>query len=127
MAASGCCGKSAVAGYEKASCTAACCSGTAKAAEQAMAVREVTDELPYGDNKRVVLEGTLACGKCTYQATETCAPLLKTADGKVYPLAPGNNLVKEMRHSKAGSFEVSGRVDKTYGTKYIDVVAFHTL
>jgi len=128
-ASAGCSGKSAVAGYEKAdaSCPKGCCSATAKASEQASALREVTDELPYGNNKRVVLTGSLACGKCTLQATSSCAPLLKTADGKLYPLSPNSNLVKEMKSSKAGSFEVSARVKKTYGTKYLDVVAFHTL
>jgi len=131
-ASAGCSGKTAEAGYEKAGCTktacsGACCSGTAKASAQASAVRDVSDELPYGNNKRVVLSGSLACGKCTYQTTTACAPLLKTADGKVYPLSPNNNLVSEMKHSKAGSFEVSARVKKSYGTKYLDVVAFHTL
>jgi len=126
-ASAGCSGKSAVAGYEKASCSSNCCSGTAKASEQAMAVREVTDELPYGSNKRVVLTGSLACGKCTYKATASCAPLLKTADGKVYPLSPNSNLVNDMKASKGGTFEVSARVKKSYGTKYLDVVAFNTL
>jgi hypothetical protein len=131
-ASAGCSGKSAVAGYEKAACSksacaGACCSATAQASKQASDVREVTDELPYGNNKRLVLTGSIACGKCTYKTTASCAPLLKTADGKVYPLSPNNNLVNDMKHSKAGSFEVSARVKKSYGTKYLDVVAFHTL
>jgi hypothetical protein len=121
--ASGCCaGKAAVAGYSK--------EGKAKAKEtpeeHAAALKAVVDEVPAYESRRVVVTGTMACGHCSLEATATCAPLLKTTDGKVYPLAP-SQMVKNMRHSDAAQFHVTSRVKNLYGVKYLDVQAFDTL
>jgi hypothetical protein len=79
-AAAACCptsGRAAVAGYTKAECGE-------KARAHAAALGEITDEIPYREAKRLVVVGTMACGSCTYKKTASCAPLLKTEDGKVY-------------------------------------------
>jgi len=122
-AASGCCasGKAAVAGYTKGDCAN-------KASANAAALAEITDEVPYGERKRIVVAGTMACGNCTYQKTAGCAPLIKTGDGKVYPLV-NNEMVKRMREAEAEEgFELSARVRKLEdGMKYLEVVSFKAL
>ena len=85
-------------------------------------MKEIVDELPYREAKRVVLTGSVACGKCSYNLTESCAPLLKTSDGKVYPLIK-SDFVKQMRHSSAAEFKVSSRVRKMGGLSYLDIQA----
>jgi len=134
-ASAGCCkasGKAAVAGYTKkasASCSksagatasAACCKAE-KAAAKIAALRGIVDELPYRESKRLVVTGSVACGKCSYHLTESCAPLLKTTDGKVYPLIK-SDFVKQMRNSSAAEFKVSSRVRKMGGLSYLDIQA----
>jgi len=120
--ASGCCasGKSAVAGYTK--------TGDEKQndEERAAALKKVVDELPYRESARIVVAGNMECGHCSYHATASCAPLFKTADGKVYPLAPGN-LVDKMNGERGEGFEVTARVRKMDGIKYLDVLTFEQL
>jgi len=118
-ASSGCCasGKAAVAGYTKGEC-----------GDNAAALNEITDEVPYGERKRVVVAGTMECGHCTFNKTAGCAPLIKTSDGKVYPLL-NDDMVKRMRKTKTEEgFELSARVRKLEdGVKYLEVVSFKAL
>jgi hypothetical protein len=122
VASGDCCdARNAVAGYTK------------KASEEtpqehATALKEIVDVIPAGNNKRLVLTGSMECGSCSHHATAACAPLLKTSDGKIYPLI-NNQLVSKMRHDESAKngFEVSTRVKKLYGVKYLDVVAYKTL
>ena len=125
-ASASCCdGKAAVAGYTKTGDKKACSKETAE--EHAAAIAKITDEIPYRADKRLVLTGTMQCGQCSYEATASCAPLLKTVDGKVYPLAPGQILTKMKKTEAADGFEVTTRVKKIDGVKYLDVVAFKAL
>lgn len=95
-------------------------------AEHAAALREITDDLPYRENRRLVLTGEMECGYCNYKATGKCAPLLKTADGKVYPLVH-DATVDRMHDIHASQYEVSTRVKKTSGVKYLEVQVFKAL
>lgn len=114
---------------------AGCCSSkTASAAgsgEKCGAVKTASlkgmvDEMPYRENKRVVLAGSYACGHCTLQKTEDCAPMLKTADGKVYPLLE-NNHAMGMRGSEGKNLEVSGTVKKVDGVKFLEVKSYKVI
>ncbi|MDH3199059.1 MAG: hypothetical protein OEO21_12560 [Candidatus Krumholzibacteria bacterium] len=122
-AAAACCpasGKAAVAGYTKAECGE-------KAHANAAALGEITDEIPYREAKRLVVVGTMACGSCTYKKTASCAPLVKTEDGKVYPLVK-NHMIKRMHQAETEQgFELSTRVRKFDGVKYLEVVSFRSL
>lgn len=104
----------------KASMPAQCQKGLDSAA-----IKAVSDEVPYAENKRVVLKGEYACSHCTLHATSVCAPMFKTADGKIYPL------MKTARASalrKAGkSIEISTQVRKLDGVKYLEVKSYKTL
>ena len=128
-ASASCCdGKAAVAGYTKTGDEKACSKEAKEATEaHAAAIAKITDEIPYRADKRLVLSGTMQCGHCSYEATESCAPLLKTVDGKVYPLAPGQILTKMKKTEAADGFEVTTRVKKIDGVKYLDVVSFKAL
>jgi len=84
------------------------------------------DDMPYRENKRVVLAGTYACGHCTLEKTEDCSPMLKTADGKVYPLLQ-NTQAKDMRAKEGKSLEVSGTVKKVDGVKFLDVKSYKVI
>ena len=95
--------------------------------EKKAALIEIVDDLPYRESKRLVLTGNMGCGRCSYQATAGCQPLLKTADGKVYPLIK-NSIVKKMQGSDAGSgFKVSSRVTRVDGVKFLQVTSFKVL
>jgi len=121
-ASAGCCqGKEAEAGYSKAQ---GCCK--AEGASQQAALKGIVTDLPYAERHRVVVAGTMECGHCTYKATAKCQPLLKTTDGKVYPLLQ-SNLVKDMRHDKTGTFEVSSNVKVVNGIKYLDVKSYRSM
>jgi len=122
--ASACCSsKNAVAGYTKAEKKQA---KAEEAAARTAALKEITDPLPYKNNKRVVVTGSMQCGSCSYKATAACAPLFKTIDGKVYALIQ-NGKWEAMHKSGADTFEVSTRVTKRSGMKYLEVVAFKAL
>lgn len=115
-------GKAAVAGYTKASATSA-----ETPEEHAAALKGIVSEIPYRESKRMVIAGNMACGSCSYDATASCAPLFKTVDGKVYPLVPGQ-LVDRMKNAEStNGFEVTTRVKKMDGVKYLDVLAFKAL
>jgi hypothetical protein len=89
--------------------------------------KQTVDTLPYAENRRVVLAGTYECGHCELHMTDDCAPMLKTADGKIYPLLD-NARVEAMRAAKcANGVEVSGLVRKIDGVKVIDVKSYRAL
>jgi hypothetical protein len=74
----------------------------------------------------VTVAGTIECAHCTYDAVATCQPLLKTADGKIYPMLR-SNLIKKMKHSGAKQVEVTSNVRNAHGVKYLDVKSFKAL
>lgn len=117
-AGAGCCGEKAV---KTASSEESCCSATKTAS-----LKGIVDEMPYRENKRVVLAGTYACGHCTLQKTEDCSPMLKTADGKIYPLLQ-NSHASELRDSEGKNVEVSGTVKKVDGVKFLEVKSYKVL
>ena len=86
-------------------------------------LKGLVDEMPYAESKRVVLTGSYACGHCTLQKTAQCAPMLKTADGKVYPLVE-NSHASELRLAEGKSIQVSGNVKRIDGVKYLDVKSY---
>ena len=91
------------------------------------AVKHAVDTLPYAENRRVVMAGTYECGHCALQLTEECSPMLKTADGKIYPLMD-NARVEAMRAANcANGVEVSGLVRKIDGVKVIEVKSYRAL
>lgn len=120
-----CAGENAVAGYTKAGADKACCNA-AKADKLAAELKTIVDEVPHMERHRVVVAGSMECGHCTYDATASCQPLLKTTDGKVYPLLR-NGLVKRMHKSDAKSFEVSTNVRLINGVKYLEVKSYKSL
>ncbi len=90
-------------------------------------VKHAVDTLPYAENRRVVMSGTYECGHCALQLTDECSPMLKTADGKIYPLMD-NARVEAMREAKcANGVEVSGLVRKIDGVKVIEVKSYRAL
>jgi hypothetical protein len=127
---------SAAAGDKSASAAAAegCCEGKSASATGAdkcatvksASLKGVVDDMPYRENKRVVLAGAYACGHCTLDKTADCTPMLKTADGKIYPLLQ-NNRAKEMRSTEGKNIEVSGTVKKLDGVKFLDVKSYRVL
>ena len=108
-------------------CACACCSRSAYTSH-AKAVAEVADEIPYRETKRLVLTGNVFCGGCKMEGISKCQPMIKTDDGKIYPLARGA-MVKKMGGCRGGetTYEIKGRVKKIYGVKYIDVKSYATL
>jgi len=142
-AASGSCTRGASAtmaggheGCEKgASASAAgCCEKGAKSAaagekcseSTSASLKGVVDVLPYRENKRVVLAGSYACGHCTLEKTAECAPMLKTADGKIYPLLKTAR-ASELRSMEGKNIEVSGTIKKYDGVKFIDVKSYKVI
>jgi hypothetical protein len=127
-------GCSPKADHANAAAGGSCCEGgkTAGAANDKCAsaksasLKGKVDDLPYRENKRVVLAGSYECGHCTLQKTEDCAPMLKTADGKVYPLLQ-NAQARDMRSREGKNVEVSGSVKKLDGVKYIEVKSYRVL
>lgn len=115
------CGKAAKACGEK--CGKGCCA-KAKRAAHTSALKKVADNIPYRESKRIVVTGEVLCGKCTeIGEMATCQPMVKTSDGKLYPLVK-NGVVKKLRacHSE-NKYKISGRVKKIQGVKYLDVTS----
>jgi hypothetical protein len=113
----------------------ACCKGDGETASgekcdesaTTAAIKDVVDEVPYAESKRVVVSGTYACGHCTMKATEDCTPMFKTADGKVYPLLK-NNLSSKLRSADEGNgLEIATSVKKIDGVKYLEVKSYKVL
>jgi hypothetical protein len=89
-------------------------------------LKGIVDDMPYKENKRVTLAGSYACGHCTLAKTEDCTPMLKTADGKIYPLLK-NSHASELRDSEGKNIEVSGTVKKVDGVKYLEIKSYKVL
>ncbi|HEX5132202.1 MAG TPA: hypothetical protein VFX92_06935 [Candidatus Krumholzibacteria bacterium] len=116
-----CCKNGAAAAASKEACKETC------EETKTAALKGVVDELPYRENKRVVVAGTYACAHCTLHATETCAPVFKTADGKVYPLIR-NPLAADLRKADTGNgLEIATSVKKIDGVKYLEVKSYKVL
>jgi hypothetical protein len=106
----------------------ACCAKMSKQAHYTQ-VKNTADNIPYRVNTRVVLTGTYKCGSCDLGTTDKCQAFLKTASGQLYPMV-GNQSVKgmyKMHKDGKNEFEVTARVTKQYGAKYLDVSHFDTL
>jgi hypothetical protein len=130
-AAAASCDKSAV---KTAGAGSSCCaSKTAHAAAcekkqlQSAAIKDGVDEIPYRENKRLVLTGNYACAHCALEITEACAPMFKTADGKVYPLMKSARATELRKAGAKNAVEVSVRVRKIEGVKYLDVKSFKSI
>jgi len=104
---------------------AACCAKMAKQAHYTQ-VKKAADNIPYRLNTRVVMAGTYTCGSCDLGATDTCQAFLKTADGQLYPLLHNKNVKMMYKMHKSGEkdFEVTARVTKQGGAKYLDVTYY---
>ncbi len=106
--------------------TASSCSKDASAASYAENLKKIVDEAPFREGKKIVLTGNMECGKCTYSMA-SCAPMIKTTDGKIYPLAKSDK-VSDMRTMKAeNGFKVSAKVVKVDGIKFLDVTNVESL
>ena len=123
------------AGHSGDKASASCCdsktasaagSGDKCATAKTASLKGKVDEMPFRENKRVVIAGSYACGHCTLNKTEDCAPMLKTADGKVYPLTQ-NNLAMDMKSKEGKNLEVSASVKKVDGVKYLDVKSYKVM
>lgn len=114
---SGCCGaKSASAAASEEKC----------AENKSASLKGVVDEMPYRVSKRVTLAGSYACSHCNLEKTEACAPMLKTADGKVYPLLETAR-ASELKNVEGKNIEVSGTVKKVDGIKFLDVKSYRVM
>ncbi|HET6349619.1 MAG TPA: hypothetical protein VFH88_11110, partial [Candidatus Krumholzibacteria bacterium] len=126
----------AAAGHECNMSTAAkagCSAGAASAAAgknccstSTASLKGVVDDLPYAENKRVVLAGSYECGHCTLKMTEQCAPMLKTADGKVYPLIK-NSKASDLRKVEGKNVKISASVKRVDGVKFLEVKSYTVL
>jgi hypothetical protein len=111
-----------------ASAASACCAKAAQTAHYAQ-VKKAADELPYRINSRVEITGAYECGSCDLGVTDKCQAFIKTADGHLYPLEH-NKAVKQMHKMHASgkdNFEITGRVVKQGGAKYVDVTHYVAL
>ena len=99
-----------------------CCAKQAKTAHYNQ-VKKASDQIPNRVNSRVVLTGTYSCGSCDLGMTDTCQAFLKTADGKLYPMEHSSK-VKSMKGCGTKNFEVTARVTKQGGSKYLDVTNY---
>ncbi|MDH4035936.1 MAG: hypothetical protein OEX18_02030 [Candidatus Krumholzibacteria bacterium] len=107
--------------------SAGACKAVCEESKTATTFNGAVDELPYRENKRLVLTGTYVCGHCSLDATETCSPLFKTADGKVYPLI-SNPEASQLRAANDGNgVEIASSVKKLNGIKYLEVKSYKTL
>jgi hypothetical protein len=107
-----------------ASAKSACCASTAKQAHYAQ-VKKAADNIPYRVNTRLVMSGTYVCGSCNLSVTDQCQAFLKTSDG-LYPLTHNSNVkaMHDMHKSGENDFEVTARVTKEGGAKYLDVTYY---
>jgi hypothetical protein len=98
-----------------------CCAATKTAS-----LKGLVDDMPYKENKRVTLAGSYACGHCDLAKTDDCSPMLKTTDGKIYPLLQ-NARATELKDAEGKNVEVSGTVKKVEGVKFLEVKSFKVL
>lgn len=119
------CGKTAKA---RAGCPGAasnCCANKARKAHYAQ-VKEIADDIPYRQNTRLVIAGKFTCGACDLGKTDVCQPFVKTADGDFYPLKR-NGKITEMKNTGSKEFEITARVTKEGGIKFLDVTSFKAI
>lgn len=112
----GCCGEKSASTASKEECSEA----------KTASLKGLVDEMPYRENKRVTLAGAYACGHCDLAKTADCSPMIKTTDGKVYPLLK-NSLASALKDAEGKSIEVSGTVKKLDGVKFLDVKSYKVL
>lgn len=122
-------------GAVKTAAGSSCCKGeaTSTAAKnekcstaKTASLKDVVDDLPYAENRRISLAGAYACGHCTLGKTDACAPMLKTADGQVYPLLRTNQ-AKKLHSVEGKNIEVTGNVKRINGVKYLDVKSYKVI
>lgn len=104
----------------------ACCKSAAAKmkVKRIAAVKAVVSDLPYNESKRLVLTGHYVCGKCQLEKFESCQALFKTNDGEIYPLV-SNSKVKKLRMMKSSDgFQITTRVKRLDGIKYLEVLNF---
>ncbi len=129
-----CCeSKSASAAGHTADATKACDSA-AKTAGAAASCEKSTqtaaasvDQIPFREDKRLVLTGAYECGHCGLGATAECSPMFKTADGKVYPLWNSERVAGLRGDKTAKNVEIATVVKKVDGVKYLDVKSYKVL
>ncbi|MGD8413561.1 MAG: hypothetical protein PVF33_04985 [Candidatus Latescibacterota bacterium] len=111
-----------------ASAKSACCAKMSQQAHYAQ-VRKVADNIPERVNSRVVLTGTYKCGSCDLGATDKCQAFLKTASGQLYPIAKNPSLsdMQKLHMKGKNDFEVTARVTKQGGAKYLEVTHFDSI
>lgn len=103
------------------------CKEVCDESKTATAFKGAVDELPYRENKRVVLTGAYVCGHCTLHVTDGCAPMFKTTDGKVYPLIK-NAHASDLRKANTGKgIEIASSVKRIDGVKYLEVKSYKAL
>jgi hypothetical protein len=95
--------------------------------DQSTQTAAVVTDLPYREDKRVVLTGTYECGHCGIGATADCTPMFKTADGKVYRLWDSNRVADLRDNNSAKTVEIATVVKKVEGVKYLDVKSYKLL
>ena len=121
--------KKGTATIKAASCTktgkASCCAASARQAHYTQ-VKEIADPVSYRENSRVVVAGAFQCGSCDLKSTDKCQAFIKTAEGKMLPLAHDKK-VKGMYMSKSSEFEVTGRIKTEGGIKFLEVTSYNTL
>jgi hypothetical protein len=131
--ASGACDKSAAvktagAGGSCDKSTAVKTAGTSGSCEKSTkTAAAAVDEVPYRESKRLVLTGTYECGHCGIGATAECAPMFKTADGKVYPLWNSERVSTLRNDKEVKNVEIATVVKKVDGVKYLDVKSYKAL
>jgi len=103
------------------------CKAVCDEAKTASAFKDAVDDIPYRENKRLVLSGAYVCGHCNLKVTEGCSPMFKTADGKIYPLIK-NPEAMELRAADSGNgVEIATSVKKLDGIKYLEVKSYKSL
>jgi hypothetical protein len=106
----------------------ACCKAAAakQKAKHIAAIKTVMTDLPYNESRRLVLTGQVVCGKCQLQKFESCQAMFKTKDGKLYPLV-SNGKVRQLKMNSKGEFQITTRVKRLDGIKYLEVTNFTEL
>jgi hypothetical protein len=110
------CAAAASCPMSKAGCSKTCGSKSAKTAK--------IESIEQREGKTVVLTGRYVCGTCELGLegrSGECQPAFKTKDGKNYLLS-SNNLSQRLRaEARDKDVEISSRVRKLDGVKYLEV------
>ncbi len=103
------------------------CKAVCDEAKTASAFKDAVDDIPYRENKRLVLSGAYVCGHCNLKVTEGCSPMFKTADGKIYPLIKNPEAMKLRAADSGNGVEIATSVKKLDGIKYLEVKSYKSL